>query len=207
VCVTNSAVQADICRRKCAKFGSRVRVIVTDFDSLDLPSESFDAIYALESIGYTKDLDAWLSRCWWMLKPGGRLMIRSPGSLDHCRREEDYRSVSVFFDNWRYNFLGANLLVYKMRQLGFDSIRYRRLPFWAWGLTWNFIQHMVLWRYRLKMRTFVELESIIWRTSKGFVFGNAYNMVLATKPTASSAKFGGVSFRSSAATSGRFEPV
>jgi len=35
----------------------------------------------------------------------------------------------------------------------------------------------------------------------------AYNLVLATKPTASSAKFGGVSFRSSAATSGRFEPV
>jgi len=184
VCVTNSAVQADICRRKCAKFGTRVRAIVADFDDLDLPRESFDAIYALESIGYTKDLDAWLSRCWQMLKPGGRLMIRSPGSLDHCRREEDYRSVSVFFDNWRYNFLGTNLLVYKLRQLGFDSIRYRRLPFWAWGLTWNFIQHMVLWRYRLKMRTFVELESIIGRTSKGFVLGNAYNTVLAIKPMA-----------------------
>jgi hypothetical protein len=28
----------------------------------------------------------------------------------------------------------------------------------------------------------VELEWIIWRTSKGFVFGNAYNTVLATKP-------------------------
>jgi SAM-dependent methyltransferase len=148
-----------------------VRVIVTDFDSLDLPSESFDIIYALESIGYTKDLDAWLARCWRILKPGGRLMIRSPGSLDHCRREEDYRSVTAFFDNWRYNFLGANLLVYKTRQLGFDPIR------------WNFIQHMLLWRYRLKMRTFVELEWIIWRTSKGFVFGNAYNMVLAIKPS------------------------
>ena len=183
VCVTNSAVQADICRRKFAKFGARARVIVSDFDDLDLPRESFDAIYALESIGYTKDLDAWLSRCWEMLKPGGRLMIRSPGSLDHCRREEDYRSVSVFFENWRYNFFGANLLVYKMRQLGFDSIRYRRLPFWAWGLTWNFLQHALLWRYRLKMRTFVELESIIWRTSKRFVFGNTYNTVLATKPT------------------------
>jgi SAM-dependent methyltransferase len=209
VCVTNSAVQADICRRKCAKFGTRVRVIVADFDNLDLPGESFDAIYALESIGYTKDLDAWLSRCWRMLKAEGRLMIRSPGSLDHCRREEDYRSVSVFFDNWRYNFLGANLLVYKLRQLGFDPIRYRRLPFWAWGLTWNFIQHAMLWRYRLKMRTFVELESIIWRTSKRFVLGNAYNTVLAIKPTASSAKYGEVSSatRRSAGTSERYEPV
>jgi hypothetical protein len=117
-----------------------------------------------------------------MLKPGGRLLIRSPGSLDHCRRKEDYLSVTAFFENWRYNFVGANLLVYKMRRLGFDPIRYRRLPFWAWGLTWNFIQHMLLWKYRLKMRTFVELERIIWRTSKAFVFGNPYNTVLATKP-------------------------
>lgn len=76
------------------------------------PSESFDAIYALESIGYTKDVDAWLAGCWRMLKPGGHLLIRSPGSLDHCRREKDYRSVTAFFDNWRYNFLGSNLLVY-----------------------------------------------------------------------------------------------
>jgi cyclopropane fatty-acyl-phospholipid synthase-like methyltransferase len=186
VCVTNSSVQADICRRKFAKLGGRGQVIVADFDSLDLPSESFDAIYALESIGYTKNLDAWLVRCWQMLKPGGSLLIRSPGSLDHCRRNEDYLSVTVFFDNWRYNFVGANLLVYKMRRFGFEAIRYRRLPFWAWGLTWNFIQHLVLWKYRLKMRTFVELERIIWRTSKVFVFGNPYNTVLATKPEAAS---------------------
>ncbi|WP_424630378.1 SAM-dependent methyltransferase [Bradyrhizobium sp. SYSU BS000235] len=181
VCVTNSPVQADICRRKFAKLGGRGQVIVTDFDSLDLPSESFDAIYSLESIGYTKDMDAWLERCWRMLKPGGSLLIQTPGALDHCRRKEDYHSVTVFFDNWRYNFVGANVLVYKLRRLGFGPIRYRRLPFWAWGLTWNFLQHLVLWKYRLKMRTFVELERIIWRSSKVFIFTNPYSTVLATK--------------------------
>ena len=186
VCVTNSAVQAEICRRKFEKFDGRVRVIVADFDGLDFPGESFDAIYALESIGYTKDLEAWLARCWRSLKPGGRLLIRSPGSLDHCRSEHDFRSVTAFFDNWRYNFVGANLLAYKLRRLGFNPIRYQRLQFWAWGLTWNFIQHMLLWKYRLKMRTFIELEWIIWRTSKSFVFGNPYNIVLATKPMAGS---------------------
>jgi hypothetical protein len=36
------------------------------------------------------------------------------------------------------------------------------------------------------MRTFVELERIIWRTSKVFIFGNPYNTVLATKPEAAS---------------------
>jgi len=185
-CVTNSTVQAKICERKFARLGGRGRVIVTDFDQLDLPGESFDAIYAFESIGYTKDLDAWLARCWRMLKPGGQLLIRSPGSLDHCRSEHDFRSVTAFFDNWRYNFVGANLLAYKLRRLGFDPIKYQRLQFWAWGLTWNFIQHMLLWKYRLKMRTFIELEWIIWRTSKSFVFGNPYNIVLATKPMAGS---------------------
>jgi hypothetical protein len=36
------------------------------------------------------------------------------------------------------------------------------------------------------MRTFVELERIIWRTSKTFVFGNPYNTVLAFKPESAS---------------------
>jgi SAM-dependent methyltransferase len=139
VCVTNSRAQADICQRKFEKFNDRVHVIVADFDDLDLPAQSFDAIYALDSIGYTKDLELWLARCWRLLKPGGHLLIRSPGSLDHCRREQDYRNVTAFFENWRYNFLGANLLVFKLRRLGFSSIRYRQVPFWAWGMTWNFI--------------------------------------------------------------------
>ena len=46
----------------------------------------------------------------------------------------------------------------------------------------NFIQHVLLWKFRLKMRTMVDMERIIWRTSKAFVFGNAYNIVLAIKP-------------------------
>ena len=182
-CVTNSPVQGDICQRRFEKFGGRVDVTVADFDYLDMADQSFDAIYAFESIGYSKDVDAWLARCWRMLKPGGRLLIRSPGSLDFCRREKDYQSVTAFFENWRYNFLGANVLVFKLRRLGFDPIRYRHLPFWAWGMTWNFIQHLLLWKYRLRMRTMVELEWIIWRTSKVFVFGNGYNIVLATKPS------------------------
>jgi len=184
VCVTNSAAQTEICRRKFAGFAGRVSVITADFDELDLAGESFDAIYAFESIGYTKDLDAWLARCLRMLKPGGRLLIRSPGGLEHCQREQDFRNVSAFNQNWHYNFLGANVLVYKMRRTGFDPIRYRQVPFWAWGLTWNYLQLMLLWKYRLKMRTFVELERIIWRTSKVFVYGNPYNLVLAFKPEA-----------------------
>ena len=184
LCVTNSPAQEEICQRKFKKYGGRVQVMVTDFDALDLPDASFDAIYALESIGYTKNLDAYLARCWRMLKPGGRLLIRSPGSLDFCQREWDYKSVTAFFDNWKYNFLGSNLLVYKMRRFGFGPIEYRRIPFWAYALTWNFFEHLFLWKFRMPMRSMVELEQIIWRTSKRFVFGNGYNIVRATKAVA-----------------------
>jgi SAM-dependent methyltransferase len=46
------------------------------------------------------EIDAWLAQCLRMLKPGGRLLIRSPGGLDRCRREVDFQSVSDFFYNW-----------------------------------------------------------------------------------------------------------
>ena len=54
MCVTNSTVQAEICQRKFEKFNGRVHVVVSDFDHLELADEHFDAIYAFESIGYTR---------------------------------------------------------------------------------------------------------------------------------------------------------
>jgi len=184
MCVTNSTVQADLCRWKSRKCNGRVQ------------SPSFRLRPPRTSGGaFRRDLRVRVDR---LHKRPGRLVgallaiaqvwrttayiIRSPGSLDACRREHDYRSVTAFFENWRYNFFGANLLVFKLRRLGFDPIRYRQLPFWARGLTFNFIQHLLLWKFRLRMRTMVDLERIIWRTSKVFVFGNGYNIVLASKP-------------------------
>ena len=121
------------------------------------------------------------SRLLRMLRPGGRLLIRSPGSLDFCRREKDFWSVTAFFENWRYNFLGANVLVFC--RAGPDSTpSVIATCVWAWGLTWNFFQHLYLWKFKLRMRTMVDLEKIIWRTSKRFVFGNGYNIVLAIRP-------------------------
>lgn len=199
LCVTNAETQAAICRKRLEAVSDSSRVEVADFDKLELPENSFDAIYSIESVGYTKDLDRWLANCYQALKPGGRLLIRTPASLENCRHPRDYQNVTAFFENWRYNFFGANLLTYKMRQAGFESIRYRQLPFWAWGLTWNFIRQVIRWKFRLRMRTMVSMERIIWQTSKAFVFGNAYNIVIAHKPTPSlAANAGRDSFEASA---------
>ena len=188
VCVTNSSVQADICRRKFAKLPGRGQVIVTDFDSLDLLNEEILTPSMRSNRSATpKDLDAWLARCFRADAQAGRTpanpLTGVAGSLSAQgglpERHRFFRQLALQLRRCQSTF------VYKLRRFSASNpIRYRRLPFWAWGLTWNFIQHLVLWKYRLKMRTFVELERIIWRTSKVFVFGNPYNTVLATKPEA-----------------------
>ncbi len=125
----------------------------------------------------------WRASCACSSREGACCCVRRAVSTA-ADSEQDYLNVSAFFHNWGYNFLGANVLVYKLRRIGFGPIRYRQVPFLAWGFTWNYLGLMLLWKYRLKMRTFIDLERIIWRTSKGFVFGNPYNLVLAFKPPA-----------------------
>ena len=167
-CVTNSSAQGDICRSKFEKYGGRLRVMVADFDGLSLPEGSFDAHLRVRIDRLFQGRRCLAGALLADVQAGrapAHPLARVTGLLSP---EKDFQSVTAFFENWRYNFLGANMLVFKLRRLGFVPIRYRHLPFWAWGLTWNFIQHLVLWKYRLKMRTMVELEWIIWRTSKVF---------------------------------------
>jgi hypothetical protein len=66
------------------------------------------------------------------------------------------------------------LLRLALEQLGVHrqlSLKYPqvRLEFHKWPKA-ETVLHLLLWKYRLRMRTFVELERIIWRTSKVFVF-------------------------------------
>jgi len=97
------------------------------------PTRSFDAIYALESIGYTKDLDAWLARCWRMLRPGGATADSvSPGSLDSCRREQDYQNVTAFLRELALQFFSAPIYSFFIKLSAgsaLSAFRYRQLPF------------------------------------------------------------------------------
>ena len=122
-------MQADICRRKFEKFNGRVRVVVCR-----LRSPRTDG--RVVSTRSTRSSRSATPRTWtpgWRaaggsLKPGGRLLDTFTGiALDALSVESmTIRSVTAFFENWRYNFLGANLLVFKLRRLGFHPIRYRQ---------------------------------------------------------------------------------
>jgi ubiquinone/menaquinone biosynthesis C-methylase UbiE len=51
-----------------------------DFTSMDLPSESFDAIVCVFGIFFVPDMEAAVAELWRMLRPGGKLAITSWGT-------------------------------------------------------------------------------------------------------------------------------
>lgn len=54
---------------------SRVRFQVGDYARTGLPSESFDVVWALESMCYAYDKPAFLAEAFRLLRPGGRLVV------------------------------------------------------------------------------------------------------------------------------------
>lgn len=56
------------------------RFQVASWDNLPFDDEYFDCIIFLETIGYAEDVDRLISECHRVLKPGGRLFSKHPGS-------------------------------------------------------------------------------------------------------------------------------
>jgi hypothetical protein len=121
-----------------------------------------------------------------MLAPGGRLLIRTPGALDWCMRESDYIETTRIAENWKYNFVGANVLVNRLRNAGFETLHYRRIPFGIYALTMNFLRHYLLWKFTLQVDTIVELHRIMSRLSVRFLVNNPYSIVIARRTSAGS---------------------
>lgn len=53
----------------------RVRTLLGDFTTLDVPPRSFDAIFSNQAIEHIHDLDACFRRAYEILRPGGRLVV------------------------------------------------------------------------------------------------------------------------------------
>ena len=53
----------------------RIQLQVADYCATDFANESFDVVWALESVCYAEDKQAFLSEAYRLLRPGGRLVI------------------------------------------------------------------------------------------------------------------------------------
>jgi ubiquinone/menaquinone biosynthesis C-methylase UbiE len=68
---------------ECAKKNNpkhKDRFQVASWDNIPFEDEYFDCIIFLETIGYAENVDRMISECYRVLKPGGRLFSKHPGS-------------------------------------------------------------------------------------------------------------------------------
>ena len=66
-----------------------------DICSLDFPEQSFDGIYSSEAVEHVHDLEAMFSRCWQLLKSGGRMVIVN----DSNQYNSEFREST--FEMWK----------------------------------------------------------------------------------------------------------
>lgn len=113
----------------------QVNVTLGDYHQLEkyYESDSFDAVYFLESFGHAKDHEQVLNSAWGMLKPGGTLYLKDlfikEAALESLK-SDIAREVHNINEAYRYNVADLYQVLYFLRKKGFilSSIKTIDLP-------------------------------------------------------------------------------
>ena len=79
---------------------SHVTILQRDYKNTGLPDESFDVVWACESIAHSPDQRDTLAEAYRLLKPGGRLVVRDVYLRRPPANEEERRLMEVWNDAW-----------------------------------------------------------------------------------------------------------
>ena len=180
-CVTNSPVQADICRRKFEKYGGRVRVMVADFDGLNSRTRAsshlrvrIDRLFqGRRCLAGALLADAQAGRA--PAHPLARVAgFLSPGK-GLSERDRVFRELALQFSRRQYSRLQVASARLRPDTLSAPAVL---------GLGHDLEFHPAPDALEVQAADAHHggAGGIIWRTSKVFVFGNGYNIVLASKP-------------------------
>ena len=94
--ITNSPAQVTIARKRARMAGldHDVRFTVMDANRLDLPQESFDAVWVVECSEHLADKPGFFEGCARVLRPGGVLALSAWLAADACVSPEQARLIS-----------------------------------------------------------------------------------------------------------------
>lgn len=100
--VTLSAEQVRRARRHAEEAGvaDRCTFLQRDFRDLDLPEESFDVVWAQESVCHTPDKRAFLQEAFRVLRPGGQLVCADFYRTEREPSAEEARLLTEWLDGW-----------------------------------------------------------------------------------------------------------
>lgn len=120
--------------------------LVRDYFKSDFPDETFDVVWAIESVCYAEDKGVFLQEVKRILRPGGRLVVADFWKKKECKTPEEKELMYKWLNGWAMPDLTAILeFARNMKKVGFkvqyDDVTENILPFSRWLYRWGVVAY------------------------------------------------------------------
>jgi tocopherol O-methyltransferase len=101
----------------------QVRFEERNYCDSGLPADSFDLVWALESVCHCEDKSAFISEAYRVLKPGGRIMVGDFFQFEEDLNEEEEKRMKYWLDGWALpNLSYTEDFAGWMKDTGFENV-------------------------------------------------------------------------------------
>jgi|SRR3989344_4637525 len=106
-------------------FQDKTEFYVRDFLKTEFPDNSFDIVWAMESVCYAETKRKFLEEAYRVLRPGGRVVVSDGFLLRDPQGDREEKGYAQFLEGWRLpNLSKPDDFKNDMEKVGFRSIRF-----------------------------------------------------------------------------------